>query len=116
MQCGFEADLEGDERKMNGRQAARAANKRIQELEASNAMYARDIKDYNAVVLDMIAGKSPCGWCENNRLDECEHASRGSAGCSEWWLKYPEKVQDEGGDPDGEAQTSEGPVLNLEKP
>ena len=103
---------------MNGRQAAKLANQRIQELEVVNAMQTRDIKDYNAAVLDMIAGKSPCTWCEENRLDECEHASRGSAGCSGWWLKYPEP-DSEGGEPDGEAPAeteTDGPLLNLEKP
>ena len=105
---------------MNGRQAAKAAAQRIQELEIVNAMQVRDIQDYNAAIMDVIAGKSLCNWCENNRLDECDRESRGSAGCSEWWLKYPEKEQEsEGGDPDGEAQeseTTEGSVLDLEKP
>ena len=96
---------------MNGRQAAKLANQRIQELEIVNAMQVRDIKDYNKAVLDMIAGKSPCGWCENNRLDECDHASRGSAGCSGWWLKYPDKQETEGGDPD--EQLSEAPAANI---
>lgn len=102
---------------MNGRQAARAANKRIQELEIVNAMQARDIKDYNQVILDAIAGKSVCGWCEENRLDECEHASRGSAGCSGWWLKYP-TPDSEGGEPDEGApagKATEIPVHGMEE-
>jgi hypothetical protein len=108
------ADLEGVE-KMNGRQAARAAAKRIDELEYMVSSQSRDIKDYNAVVLDIIAGKSPCTWCEENRLDECEHASRGSAGCSEWWLRYSTPDKKDGGS-DGKAPeetNTDGSLLNL---
>lgn len=100
---------------MNGRQAARAAAKRVEELEYMVSSQSRDIKDYNAVVLDIIAGKTPCTWCEENRLDECEHASRGSAGCSEWWLRYSTPDKKDGGS-DGKAPeetNTDGSLLNL---
>ena len=100
---------------MNGRQAAKAAAKRIEEQEYMIGRQTRDIKDYNQCIWDIIAGKSPCIWCEENRLDECTHASRGSAGCSEWWLRNPKP---EGGEPDGEEvqrETGDSPVLGVEE-
>ena len=50
--------------KMNGRQAARAAAKRIEELEYVNAGQTADIKDYNACIQDIIYGGDVCKWCE----------------------------------------------------
>ena len=98
---------------MNARQAAKAAAKRIEENEYVIRMQANDIKDYNACVLDMIAGKSPCSWCEENRLDECQHPeSRGSAGCHEWWLRMKST---EGGEADAEGKKSGDSVLGVEE-
>lgn len=92
---------------MNGRQAARMASQRIAELEFVNRMQAKDIKDYNQCIRDMIAGKSPCAWCEENRLNECEHEnSHGSVGCKEWWLRF-DKGEPEGGESDGETREEE---------
>lgn len=71
---------------MNGRQAAKAAAKMIEELEYSKANQARDIVDYNACIQDMIDGKSPCTWCEEE--EECQLEAKGGKGCHEWWLKY----------------------------
>ena len=90
---------------MNGRQAARAAAQRIKEMEYIVAMQSKDIKGLYATVLDMIAGKSPCERCEENRLDECEHASLGSAGCSGWWLRTVEPEGGEQPDEEGERKT-----------
>jgi len=113
---------------MNGRQAAKKAAKRIEEQEYMIGRYTQDTKDYNACILGMIAGKSPCEWCEENRLDECTHASRGSAGCSEWWLKNSETEANvttmvlagkpEGGELDGEevqGETSDNTVQRVEE-
>ena len=58
---------------MNGKQAAKAAAKRIEEMEHTIAQYKQDVKDYNAVIEDMISGKSPCSWCED--VGECILAS-----------------------------------------
>ena len=88
---------------MNGRQAARAAAKRIEELEYVNAMQSRDIADYNKCILSMISGDSPCVWCEERPECQLEAKSAGK-GCQEWWLRY----RDQGGDPDGETGTETG--------
>lgn len=44
-----------------------------------------EIKEYNKVIDSMIAGGSPCDWCED--LEECQRECKGK-GCSEWWLRY----------------------------
>lgn len=88
---------------MNGKQAARAAAKRIKELEYVNAMQSKDIADYNACILSMISGDSACLWCEER--PECQlKVKEAGRGCSEWWLRY----RDQGGDPDGEAGEKTG--------
>ena len=71
---------------MNGRQAAKAAAKRIEELEFVVAGQVQDIKDYNACIADMIAGESPCLWCEE--YPECNLEAKMGRGCSNWWLRY----------------------------
>lgn len=74
---------------MNARQAAKAAAKRIEELEETGRRAAWDIKQYNACIDGMIAGKSPCEWCEER--NECQLEAKGNKGCSEWWLRFPEE-------------------------
>ena len=94
---------------MNGRQAAKAAAKRIEEMEHTIAQYKQDVKDYNAVIEDMISGKSPCSWCED--VGECILDANGNVGCTEWMLRFRKPgSQPEGGDQDGEkeARTGEG--------
>ena len=71
---------------MNGRQAARAAAAKIEELENYNRRCAADIKAYNRCIEGMISGESPCEWCEENRTGECTHQERGKKGCQDWWL------------------------------
>jgi len=73
---------------MNGRQAARAAAKRIEELEHVNRLCSADIKDYNACITDMIKGGDPCQWCED--LNECQLEAKGK-GCEEWMLRSQPK-------------------------
>lgn len=71
---------------MNGRQAAKAAAKRIEEQEHTLALNKADIRDYNQVILDLIGGGSPCQWCED--LNECQlQAKTDGTGCSEWMLR-----------------------------
>lgn len=85
---------------MNGRQAARAAAKRIEEMEHTIAQYKQDVKDYNTVIEDMISGKSPCTWCED--AGECVLDANGNVGCSEWLLRFRKpEAQPEGGESDG---------------
>ena len=68
---------------MNARQAAKAAAKKIEELERYKAMCKRDITAYNLVILALIRGESPCEWC--NDKEECELSH--DKGCEEWMLK-----------------------------
>ena len=81
-----------ERKKMNARQAARAAAKRIEELEHFVRLNTQDIKDYNRVIQDMIAGESPCPYCEE--WEECNLAAKAGKGCSSWWLRFRE-VQDD---------------------
>ena len=79
---------------MNGRQAAKAAAKKIEELENYNAKSKADITMYNVVIQAMIEGKSPCEWCEEH--EECQHTEKDVKGCSDWWLAFtlPEVKED----------------------
>ena len=69
---------------MNGRQAARAAAKKIEEQEFTLLLNKLDIRDYNLCILSMIAGGSPCEYCED--YEECQLQAKGK-GCEEWLLK-----------------------------
>lgn len=92
---------------MNARQAARAAAKKIEELENFNARSKADITVYNHVILQMIDGKSPCPWCEENK--ECQLEAKDGKGCQEWWLAYETIVEED------QANDSEGlPVVGSE--
>lgn len=71
---------------MNSRQAAKAAAKRIEELEAMVAGQTQDIKDLYAAIHDHISGESLCLWCEE--YPECNLNAKMGAGCPEWWLRY----------------------------
>ena len=71
---------------MNGRQAAKVAAKRIEELEALVAGQVQDIKDLYAAIHDHISGESLCLWCEE--YPECRLEARNGASCPEWWLRY----------------------------
>lgn len=75
---------------MNAKQALRAASKRIEELEYYNARASADIRDYNRCIDSMIAGGSPCDWCED--LNECQLEAKGK-GCPEWMLRNPPKEE-----------------------
>jgi len=71
---------------MNARQAARAAAKRIEELEHFVKLNTQDIKDYNKIIVNMIAGESPCPYCED--WEECNLDAKAGKGCQQWWLRY----------------------------
>ncbi len=86
---------------MNGRQAAKAAAKKIEELEHYNAKCKADITAYNKVVVGLIAGDlNPCDWCEENA--DCERPIKGK-GCSEWWLTFtlPDVKEEDADDSEG---------------
>ena len=81
---------------MNGKQAAKLAAKKIDELEHYNARCKVDIKAYNQIILGLIEGDlNPCDWCEENA--DCERPIKGK-GCSEWWLAYELPVKEEDAD------------------
>lgn len=93
---------------MNGRQAAKAAAAKIEELEAKieeldhyNAKCKADITAYNKIVVGLITGGlNPCDWCEDK--EECQRDVKGK-GCGEWWLTYslPEIKEEEADDSEG---------------
>ena len=99
---------------MNGRQAARAAAKQIEEMNVVISMQARDIRDYNKVILDMISGESPCAYCED--YEECQLDAKAGKGCSEWWLRYPKEGREGVDESEGILQTGsqsgEGTEIN----
>ena len=69
---------------MNGRQAARAAAKKIEEQEFTLLLNKLDIRDYNLCILSMIDGGNPCEYCED--FEECQLQAKGK-GCGEWLLR-----------------------------
>ena len=75
---------------MNARQAAKLAAKRIEELEHISAQQVKEIQDHDAAMQAVIAGASPCDWCEEARLGDCTAPEKGGKGCSEWWLRFRE--------------------------
>ena len=81
-------NIRKEEFRMNGKQAARAAAKRIEDLEIMCARMSRDIKRYNEVIDSMIAGGDPCDYCEDCK--EC-HLSDHGKGCKLWMLSYEEE-------------------------
>lgn len=84
---------------MNARQAAKAAAKRIEELEDFNRRASADIKEYNSCILDMIEGGSPCKYCED--YSECQLEEKDRKGCKEWWLRYKEAEKEDSDDSKG---------------
>lgn len=73
---------------MNARQAAKAAAKRIEDLENVLHRAEKDIKAYNQCIDYMISGGSPCDWCED--CQECHLEDHGK-GCKLWMLRYEEE-------------------------
>ena len=72
---------------MNGRQAAKRAAERIEELEYFNLRCTQDIKGYVACINHMIHGGSPCEFCED--MSECQLKAKDEGkGCDEWMLAF----------------------------
>ena len=85
---------------MNWKQSAKAANKLNEALEETIKsqnhtllLNKLDIRDYNKVIADMIAGESPCPMCED--YNECQLNSKGGKGCAEWLLRFQKNVSEE---------------------
>ena len=85
---------------MNAKQAMRKKQRneliqQIADLTFVNAMNAADIVSYNQCIDSMIAGGSPCPFCEDYE-GECEHPECREAGkgCGDWVIrmKTPEEV------------------------
>ena len=93
---------------MNARQAAKAAAAHIEELEDWNARATRDIKAYNACIDSMIAGGSPCAFCEEDRTGECTNENRGGKGCADWWLVDLNITKGDEANDDGKAVSESG--------
>ena len=94
---------------MNGRQAARAAAKRIADLEDYNRRAANDIKALYACIDSVIAGeKCYCDWCQE--YDECQQPEKKmKKGCENWWMKLNHGIDaTKGEDDDGEGTDSKG--------
>ena len=101
---------------MNGRQAARAAAKRIEEMSVTLAFNKADIRDYNLCIAHMINHGSPCDWCED--LAECREAGKDTTiGCDDWMLRHQPVVPvPEGGDQDGpESGRSDNALQRVEE-
>ena len=81
---------------MNAKQSAKAAAKRISELEHQIMLNIRDIRLYVQTIHSMINHGSPCEYCEDR--DECEINGKNiDTGCDDWMLKlwHPgEEVKD----------------------
>ena len=101
---------------MNAKQATRKMDrarlvKQIADLEFINQMNQADIVSYNQCIDYMIAGGSPCEFCEDFNGD-CEHPECREAGkgCPDWMLrmKTPEEVLGGSGDnqPSGNAENN----------
>ena len=76
---------------MNGRQAAKVAAQRIDELEYTIMRHIVDTRNYVACIHDMIEGKSPCAYCEEH--EECQLEAKDNKGCAEWWLRFPKESE-----------------------
>lgn len=80
--------------KMNGRQAARKAAEKIDELERTITHNVVDIRLYNHCIVDMINHNSPCKYC--NDYDECQKEGKDvSIGCEDWVLRVYAITEDD---------------------
>ena len=86
---------------MNARQSLKIVAQKLEEAEETIRRAESDIKAYNACIDSMIAGGSPCDWCEEQC--ECQLTAKSEGrGCAEWWLRYEGGAQnvEDNGDPE----------------
>ena len=66
--------------------------KLVHDLEVTqyqNLMYSHDVRTYVECIHHMIAGDSPCEYCEER--NECQLTAKElGKGCQEWWLRWGE--------------------------
>ena len=77
---------------MNAKQSLKIVSKHLIELEIQMRRAEKDIKDYNDCIDHIIAGGSPCDYCED--LAECNLEAKGK-GCELWMLRFPEEENHE---------------------
>lgn len=83
---------------MNGKQAARAAAKRIAELEDFNRRCSNDIKALYTCIDSVIAGeKCYCDWCEEES-ECCQPEKKQKTGCENFWMKQNHGIVSAKGD------------------
>lgn len=69
---------------MNGRQAAKAASKRIEELENFNRRSKATVKGLYECIDILLSGGNICERCED--FEECQLEAKGK-GCADWLMK-----------------------------
>lgn len=80
---------------MNAKQSLKIVSARLADVETVLGRAQKDIKEYNACIDHMIAGGSPCDYCEDQR--ECTlQAKADGKGCNLWWLAYNRKDDADG--------------------
>lgn len=98
---------------MNAKQALRRVSIRLEDLEKVLARAQNDIKMYNDAIDHMIAGGSPCDYCEDQT--ECSlQAKADGKGCKLWWLKYNREEDAEHADNESQGLLQDGPTSRGE--
>lgn len=73
---------------MNAKQSLKIVSQKLQDAEMVVRQAERDILYYNRCINALIAGYSPCPWCEEFLECDKEEKTLDHVGCSDWWLAY----------------------------
>lgn len=76
---------------MNAKQSLKIVAQKLEDAVKTLQRAQKDIKAYNECIDHMIAGGSPCDFCEDGR--ECHLEDQGK-GCGLWMLRYEEEDHD----------------------
>lgn len=92
---------------LNARQALKKVSEQLEGAAFQITQMTADIKRYNQCIDGMIAGGSPCPWCEDYK--ECQlQAKTDGKGCELWMLSFPDGPTPDGDPaPDGEKGAKE---------